>query len=152
MSSLYDSINETTPAALPQQCKHITKRGNQCPRSAAPEEEYCILHGASIERTKEYIQRRLMALQEKSVAVIEEIFDSGEDKVRLAAATVILDRTGLGPKSTISLDTSADFSKMTNEQLAAELDTLAKQAREEVKRQRMDEALMQTPSASASRH
>ena len=93
-----------------------------------------------------------MALQEKSVAVIEEIFDSGEDKVRLAAATVILDRTGLGPKSTISLDTSADFSKMTNEQLAAELDTLAKQAREEVKRQRMDEALMQTPSASASRH
>ena len=151
MDSLYDALNETSPALVREKCQYKSRLGTQCSRNAIDGEHYCVLHGASIERAKDTITRRLVSLQEKSVTVIEELL-SGDDKTRLAAATAVLDRTGLGPKSTISLDTAADLSKLPDEQLVAELDSLTKTAKDVIRRQRMNDALMKNPSASNVEH
>lgn len=152
MPSLYDSIHEPAGEKQPQQCSYKTKGGRQCPRRASEDETFCVMHGANIVRAQETVKRKLIALQEKSVAALEEILQDADDKTRLAAVTAILDRTGLGPKSTISLDAMPELSSMSTEDIAKELDTLAQKAREEMTRQRMHEALMDKVSASDGTH
>lgn len=153
MSTLYDSLNEN-PAeqVVSQQCQHRSKAGNQCPRRATEGETLCVLHGASLERTKEQVQRRLIALQEKSVAVVEEILAGYDDKVRLAAATAVLDRTGLGPKSTIAFDDAPDLTKLNGPELTAQLKELVKQAEDYEKLQRMNDALMNSVALNEAPH
>lgn len=81
-------------------------------------------------RAREQMQRRLLALQEKSIDTVEQIFAAcDDDKVRLAAAVAVFDRTGLGPKSTVDVHQHADVKHLTTEQIAAELETMAKSAR-----------------------
>lgn len=78
--------------------------------------------------------RRMLALQEKSIFVLEELLDHAfEDKVKLAAAQTILDRTNLGPKSTINV-TVDDFTNATTEEMLDRLN----QARERLLQSQQD--------------
>lgn len=151
MASLYDSIHETS-REQPLKCSYKTKRGVPCPRHAAEDDDVCVMHGANVVRARQTIERKLLALQEKAVASLEEILQGADDKTRLVAVTAILDRTGLGPKSTISLDTMPELSSMSGEEILKELDTLAQKTKEQMTRQRMHEALMDKVSASDGTH
>ena len=139
MTSLYDHLNptETVQPEAPTRCSGITRRGNQCQRVAVEGEELCILCGASLVVAREVIQRRLLALQEKSVGVLEEIFAASDDKTRLSAVIAVLDRTGFGPKSTVEVkDAPEDLSQLSAEELAARTDAVSERARSAASRLR----------------
>jgi hypothetical protein len=119
----------------PQVCAFVRKNGLGCGRPVNEDEEYCIVHGASIVRSQEVIQRRLLALQEKCIYVLEEILDFADQKTQLAAVVAVMDRTGLGPKSTIAVEKSTDLSHLTFQELNAELDRLKQIAQDEAARQ-----------------
>lgn len=91
----------------------------------------------------------MLALQDTALDVAEELILTGEDKIRATMVVAILDRTGLGPKSTISVEKQADLSHLTDEELAAQVDALSKQVRVNETRRRMNEAMM-TPQHRAS--
>jgi len=149
MPSLYESLNPDAPKAIG--CAYVSKAGTPCTRIPVEGEETCVLHGASVALAKDQVQRRMVALQEKSVAVLEDILVSGyDDKTRLAAVVAILDRTGLGPKSTITVEKSDDLRDLPLESIAAELDGLTKRAKDELNRRRMNEAMMTKNSVRAS--
>ncbi len=155
-SNLHDSLYGDAPAepisALPIECAYHSKRGTPCGRIAVEGETYCVLHGASIIRAKEQIQRRMLALQEKSIQAIEDVLMVGDDKSRLAAATIVLDRTGMGPSSTINIDQKQNVANLTDEQLLQETEALASATRETIKRRRMNEALMNSPASASPPH
>lgn len=85
---------------------------------------------------KEVIQRRLLALQEKSVGVLEEIFAASDDRTRLSAVLGVLDRTGFGPKSTIEVTDKENLSSLSAEDLAARLDSKSDHAKSIARRLR----------------
>lgn len=149
--TLYDSIHDP-PQTAEHKCQYRTKAGRQCPRNAVEDEQLCVMHGANVVHAQDVVKRKLVALQEKAVASLEELLHEADDKTRLAAVTAILDRTGLGPKSTIALDTLPELASLSSEDILKELDTLAQKTREEMTRQRMHAALMDSVSVADSRH
>jgi len=109
----------------------------QCELDAVEGDSFCVVHGANVERSAEEIRRNIVALQFKSVRVIEEVMLMGgnEDRVRLAAALSILDRTGFGPKSTVAVENQAeDVTLLSEEQLI----TRAEQILRERNKRRMN--------------
>lgn len=116
MPSLAENLG-LVPDPAPARCSFVRKNGRQCERNATEFETVCVVHGASIARTQDSMYRRILALQEKSIVVLEELLDNAfEDKVKLAAAQTILDRTNLGPKSTINV-TVEDLTHATQEEM-----------------------------------
>jgi hypothetical protein len=139
MPSLAETLDPETPAQ-PRRCPHASRSGYRCDREVMDGEEVCVLHGASIVRTREHIMRRLLALQEKSLVALEELFDFADDRTRLAAIVAVFDRTGFGPKSTLAIEESEqDVTSMTLDELAEHSDRLGHRARE-LKRMHEDSA------------
>jgi hypothetical protein len=70
---------------------------------------------------REAVQRRLLALQEKSVEVAESLLMYAEDeKVRVAVMVAIWDRTGLGPRSIVAVESQReDLSTLTDSEILA---------------------------------
>lgn len=150
-SSLFDSLNGPTdiPASV---CSFTSENGTRCMEDAVEGETVCVLHGASVVRAKDQVQRRLLALQEKSIKVAESLLLGSEDKVRASIVVAIWDRTGLGPKSTIVLDKKEDLSGLDETTIVNELDNLTKVAKAEVNRRRMNEAMKRNPNSANTKH
>ncbi len=134
-------------------CAHVTPKGLRCLRTPADGQAICVLHGASIPQAADAIQRKLLALQEKSIATAEELLISGDDKIRATVLIAIWDRTGLGPKSTLTVNSERpDLSPLSMQELAAEFDRLGKLARAEAARRNShtQEALLTLPAGAAT--
>lgn len=108
-------------------CTAIAKStGEQCARTARAGLMVCDTHGGSrkvnqrqAQRVIEAARERLINLTDGAVNVIEDILQDYETSsaVRLKAATTVLDRTGIGPKTEQKvevehkLDVSSDIRK-----------------------------------------
>jgi hypothetical protein len=78
-------------------------------------------------------------LQEVAIDVTEELLICAvDDRVKLNAALAIFDRTGMGPKSTVAVEKSADLSNMSIDDLTLELERLHQLAKDESQRQRLN--------------
>lgn len=143
--TLYDALQPPTsgsetptiPTLSTPSCAHVSNAGIRCPRDAAPQETVCILHGASIPHATEAMTRRLLALREKSIAMLEELMLTSEDKIRLTACIAVLDRAGLGPRQSIEVTSRVDLSALSLDDLTSELTTLTQLARDEQSRRRV---------------
>lgn len=122
MTTLHEVLTgQAKPDTQPVTCAFVSTRGRACLREVVEGDTLCVLHGASVVRAREVVQRKLLALQEKAVETLAELFLMADDKVRLAAATVVLDRTGLGPKSTVEIGTGDAALGLTPSELHARL-------------------------------
>ncbi len=142
MQTVWDQLNnpdlkpgDPSPGVI--RCAHFFKSGRQCPREAAASAAVCVIHGANIREASESQQRQLLAAQQVAIDVTEELMVCAVDeRVRLNAALAILDRTGLGPKSTLTVDDKReDLSSLSWQELTAESERLGQLAREELHRQ-----------------
>lgn len=136
MKSLEDQLTGPEPIPEPPPRCRFSRRhlgiDLTCESNAVAGEDYCVLHGASVTRATDQILRKMLSLQEKSVAALEDLLiTSGDDKVRLAAALAILDRTGLGPKSTLQVDNrQEDLTQFTELEVADRAEKASKRLRE----------------------
>ncbi len=139
--SLWESIGENATGAetavgpLPsglQQCMATSRSGRRCSRLTIGDETFCVKHGGDLAAAEGDIRRRLIALQEDALSAMEELFMDGDDKTKATLAVAVLDRTGLGPKSTIVTERpkEIDLSGLSMEELADGMDALAERARE----------------------
>lgn len=134
--SLHDTLNGVTTPAVPDPeapriCAAVTVKGALCRRYAVEGSSVCVLHGGSIPASQEQVLRNLLALQEVAIHALREVFATADAKVIADAAFKLLDRTGHGPSSTVQVkkDTT-DYSHLSLDEIARELDALAEQARE----------------------
>jgi hypothetical protein len=133
MKSLEEQLTGDAPTSEPApRCPYRSRLGTTCDARVVEGEHYCVLHGASVTRAQDQILRKMLALQEKAVTSLEDLLVcSMDDKVRLAAATAILDRTGLGPKSTLQVDNrQEDLSQFTELEVAERAEKASKRLRE----------------------
>ncbi len=101
-------------------CAHVTRRGRRCDTLAAEGETLCIVHGASLARAKETLQRKMLALCDKAVEVHAQLLSCYDPKVQMQAVIAAYDRNGLGPKSTLTIEESkTDFRSMSNDEFFA---------------------------------
>ncbi len=143
MPTLDETFHPEEPTTALTLCAHKTKRGKQCEEEAVEGDEFCVLHGASITVSQEAVTRRILSLQMKSLKTLEDVMVGGYDeKCRVSAALGLLDRGGNGPKSTLIVNRPEDLEKLPTEAIAQELDALAKTARTELQRKRMNEKPM----------
>ena len=128
MPTLLEDLNGTTPE--PTQCAYVSKRGNRCKFVPIDGDEFCALHCASLVRAKEMSARRIVANQDRAIHALETLVETAEDeRVKLSAAVAILDRSGLGPKSTIEVEKS-DLEHLTQEELEQRAERLLQALRE----------------------
>lgn len=134
-----DPSLKSSDAAPVRQCAHFFKSGRQCPRIQVDGAPTCRLHGGAValKDATASQQRRLLALQEVAIDVAEELLICATDeRVKLSAALAIFDRTGMGPKSTVAVEQSADLSTLSIDELTQELSRLTQLARDESHRQK----------------
>lgn len=146
MGNVFETLPESEKKQVVQ-CAHLFRSGRRCPRLAADGETICVLHGANIEHVKDAQARRLLSLQETALDVMDELMASAEDKVRAIVSVAVLDRTGMGPKSTVQVETQTPLDDKSDEELAALLKELGTQAEQNARQQRMNEDSLTKPSA-----
>jgi len=135
-------------------CTHIFRSGRRCNREPVDGDEQllCVLHGGDMELATESVRRRLMNLQTTAIGALEELIVFGDDKTRVSVAVAVFDRTGLGPKSVLSVRTEDgdDTSQLTDDQIEQELAQLHAKAAAESKRRQEDALMEEEPSASGT--
>lgn len=154
--TLYDAVHDRPAKVVEPRCPYIVtkKTGKTCGRSLNEDETVCVLHGASITRSKDTIQRRMLSLQEKAIAMHEKIMtESYDDKTQLAAVALVYECTGLRKNHVVLEERQEDLTSMTDEELLRDLDALKTAAATALSRRRMNEAPVTIPpSASDTRH
>jgi len=106
----------------PLQCTAKSKTtGKQCRNIPITGGTVCVSHGGSIPAVKAAAQRKMIALLDPALAVLyRSLYECEEWPSRIAAALGILDRAGLGPGSTLTLDTDkSDLSDLSMTELRA---------------------------------
>lgn len=131
METLHDVLYPDEPRE-PATCAYVAKSGKTCSTIPSEGEIYCVIHGADIARAQDRMQRRLLSLQEKAIKALETLFDfCADDRVTLEAAKAVLDRTGLGPRSTLQVDQrQEDLSNLSELELAERAEKASKRLRE----------------------
>lgn len=82
--------------------------------------------------TKSDMKTRMVKLAPKAFWALEEELLSGDGKVRVMAATAILDRCGFGPQSKLTIDDNReDLSSLSSAELAARAAQIARQLLEQ---------------------
>jgi hypothetical protein len=121
VATLLDDLNGTSPAQADQPGCRFTYSGKPCERKAVVQSGFCLRHGGNPDSVNEDSAqgRRMLELRGAAIDALDElIMFSPDDKVKLSAALAVLDRTGLGPKSTLTVEEKAeDLSKLTLAQL-----------------------------------
>jgi len=85
---------------------HRRKSGKPCGAYAVIGSTVCRMHGASSPQAKRTAQQRLLELREPAIAALNQVLRNPEtdDTTKVRAATVILDRTGMGPSSHVAVE------------------------------------------------
>lgn len=116
MTSIYDQVDATSLTALPDDRPPAKKR-------AAKREA---LNTTQVREGK----RKLSELVDAAFNTLEQAMELADYATAVRAATVILDRTGFGPKSTMDVNTThIDLSSLSKEQLAARASKVAEMIR-----------------------
>ena len=112
------------------QCRATSRHGKQCLRTAIPGGYVCNFHGGASPLARQAARMRLLAMVEPAFGVLMELMADGTDeKTRLAAAVAVLDRVGMGPKSTIVVDDRrTQLAQLTDGELQQRISGLMAQA------------------------
>lgn len=89
-----------------RQCTAKTRSGNRCKGPAILGGTVCRMHGGSAPQVKAAAAERLKALQDPAITAMEHLLEHGKEETRLRASVAVLDRTGLGPHSTVNVEGS----------------------------------------------
>lgn len=77
--------------------------------------------------------QRLLDMVEGAFATLEAATKEADYPTAIKAATVILDRAGFGPKSTVDVNTTTrDLSQLSREELAARAQALSKRLQDQL--------------------
>lgn len=119
----------TEPRLEVRQCTAENhSNGGRCPNRPMRGMAVCWAHGGKQPMSQDSARKRLTLLVEPAIAFFGEIMTAGEycahcgrrDDMSLVlkAATVVLDRCGLGPKATVQVENKLeDLSEMTDDEL-----------------------------------
>lgn len=93
----------TNPDNTRQPCNARRADGEPCGNYAMQGGTVCVKHGGRVPLTRQSAAARLLDLRLRAIGVVDGMLDdeSLEPAVRLRAAQLVLDRTGLGPTSRI---------------------------------------------------
>lgn len=82
----------------------------------------------SLHEVRRTAKRKLLDLVVPAIEALERATISGDkdDYISVKAACAILDRTGFGTHSTITIDDKTDYTKMSNDELHSRLDAAKK--------------------------
>lgn len=109
------------------QCTGITVKGLRCEHAAVGGTDLCAIHQKDAISSG---RAKLLSLINPALTTLEDCLSpSVDDKVRLAAAKIILDRTGFGPSMTMRVtEETEDLSALSIEELRARRDALVQRA------------------------
>lgn len=113
----------------PLRCTAKSKStGKQCRNLPIVGGSVCVQHGGSIPAVKAAAQRRMISMIDPALHTLyRALFECEEWSQKVRAALGILDRCGMGPGSTLTLDTEkTDLSQLS----LSELQTRARQVAE----------------------
>lgn len=92
-----------------KRCKATAKStGERCRRRPHPGAEVCVIHGAGAPQVKRSARQRLTEMVGPALDGLQAALDSGDVRAIIAAARVVLDRSGYGPTSTVQLDVARE--------------------------------------------
>jgi len=106
--------------AEPLRCTAKSKTtGQQCKNLPITGGTVCVSHGGSIPAVKAAAQRKMIALIDPALATLyRALYECEEWPSKIRAALGILDRAGMGPGSTLTLDTEkTDLSQLSMAEL-----------------------------------
>jgi len=106
--------------AEPLRCTAKSKTtGVQCKNIPIVGGTVCVSHGGSIPAVKAAAQRKMVALIDPALAVLyRAMVECDEWPSKIRAALGILDRAGMGPGSTLTLDSDkSDLSQLSMSEL-----------------------------------
>jgi hypothetical protein len=104
----------------PLQCTAKSKTtGKQCRNIPIAGGTVCVSHGGSIPAVKAAAQRKMISLIDPAMAVLyRAMVECDEWPSRIRAALGVLDRAGMGPGSTLTVDSDrSDLSALSMEEL-----------------------------------
>lgn len=98
-------MQSSVPEDHPRRCRaHSSRTGIQCKKIAIRGAVVCATHGGSSGQVKRAASERLKALQDPAISELEAILKAdGDASVKLRAVLGVLDRTGLGPHSSVEV-------------------------------------------------
>jgi hypothetical protein len=98
-------VTKRNPDVESRRCRaHSSRTGEPCKKFAIKGALVCATHGGSTRHIKRSAQERLKELQNPALVELERILrDDTDDSVKLRAVLGVLDRTGLGPHSSVEL-------------------------------------------------
>jgi hypothetical protein len=93
--------------------------GVQCRNTPIAGGTVCVSHGGSIPAVKAAAQRKMIALIDPALSTLyRSLVECDEWPSKIRAALGILDRAGMGPGSTLTLDTDkSDLSQLSMKEL-----------------------------------
>lgn len=89
---------------IARQCTGTNRDGIRCQKSSMMGQQVCHYHGGKNPNALRKAQERLLALAEPSVEGLYRALESNDLPAIISAARIVLDRIGLGPKSTLLLE------------------------------------------------
>ena len=92
-----------------RRCKAKANRtGERCKRAAIKGGTVCTTHGGRAPQVVKSARERLLALVDPALATLHKILTdpNADDSIKVRAAIAALDRTGMGPGQTVTLQTS----------------------------------------------
>jgi hypothetical protein len=107
------SADTTTPAAVHRRpdrhrvrCSRTKRDGEQCKNYAMAGTTVCRKHGGTAPQTQKRARERLIEMLDPAVAALYRIIDKADtsDADRLRAIAMVLDRTGMGARSEVTVE------------------------------------------------
>lgn len=90
-----------------RQCTAKSKgSGNRCKRRPIPGGAVCVMHGGKAPQVQMAAAERLKSLQHAAIDALARGLDAKDLTVQTRTGFGILDRTGLGPHSTVNVEGS----------------------------------------------
>ena len=95
------------------QCTATAKStGERCRRSPIAGATVCRVHGAGAPQVRQAARRRLDELALPAVEGLRVALESGDDRAVVAAAKIVLDRTGYGPTKGVRLEDAGQTARV----------------------------------------
>lgn len=107
----------TTP-----RCTAHTREFRQCPRAAMDGSTVCMKHGGGVPVARAAAKKRLLAMVPAAMDAIAQAIEKADWPQVVRAAFGILDRAGMGPQSTVTVETDATpeaLAKLSDDELTA---------------------------------
>ena len=113
-----------------RQCSATNRMGIQCGKSAMLGQKICHMHGGKAPQNIRAAKKRMLEMADGAMLALQDAIDNGDHKESVSAARIVLDRSGLGPTSTIDLNekNGDSYSTMSSSELADAARRLAKEA------------------------